>query len=155
MSRALLFSLVIAVVLALAGQSAACGSDDETSALKTQVSALQTQVAQPTPTTAATSAPTPPPTLVPTATATATAVPPTPTARVVVIVQPTAQPAPTPRPCTYIVIASTYINSTDPLEFRTASSTQIRDRQTGAVVVLKTDVKWRVGFCYPEGYAPD
>lgn len=63
----------LTILLAALAFGVGCGGDDDTSALRTQVAALQTQIAQPTATPTPTA--TPSPTLAPAA----TTIPPTPT----------------------------------------------------------------------------
>ena len=112
--------VICVVILPLVLVLASCGGDD-TSALRAEVAALQTQVAQPTPTpappspteptrevaTPATPAPQPKPTVVPQAAAPAVQQPPAPTP---VPAQPTPVPSP---PCTNIVLQNGTASPTD------------------------------------------
>ena len=137
---------------------AACGGSNDTNSLRTQVAALQTQVAQPTPT--ATSTP-PPPTGTATPTATSlppTAVPPTapptPTAtpKVVFVPQPTAPPqSGRTVPCSFVVARTEtntgYIYGTGAKSW----DVYVRNPKTGNISIVGSDYQWPPNSCWPEG----
>lgn len=142
---------VLVVTLALTS----CGGDDDTSGLRTQVAALQTQVALPTGTLSATVSPTPTTILPPTAEPTATTVPPTPTARTVFVPQPTETPTVAKLgrtlSCTNLVLSGT--------NYATEEFT-LQNRATGMIFKVSARDGSRllfpvVGNCYPEEGTPN